>query len=374
MKLTWIVPHFPPHVGGGEKLYCDVCSELVKRGFDIRVVTSASGGLKGHYRIKGMDVYYCDWPMLFGHPIVRFKDIIRHIKWCDIVHTAIYSTAIKTNLAAALLGKKCVTTIHEVMGDKWFFFEKNRLKAMAFRIYEKLIISLCSYVHVISEATAADFKKYGGRCRRLFKIYCFLDLSPKSLIEKADIEFKELFSVKPEEKGILYFGRPAKNKGIFVLLKAIRLFASKADINGRAVFCMILADEPADCRKKVLEYIDQNNMSSFVRVIPSLPRAELLKAVSGCDLCVIPSVTEGFGYSAAEACALKVPVIASDGGSLKEVVSGNCLFFRNRDSAGLAKALYDFIENGTAHFMSVKEKRFERDRAIDEYVGMYGSI
>ena len=25
MKITWIVPHFPPHIGGGERLYMDVC-------------------------------------------------------------------------------------------------------------------------------------------------------------------------------------------------------------------------------------------------------------------------------------------------------------------------------------------------------------
>lgn len=374
MKITWIVPHFPPHVGGGEKLYYDVCSELVKRGVRVRVVTSSSGGLKGHRRIKGMDVYYYDWHMIFGHPLVRIKDIIRHIKWCDIVHTTIYSTAIKSNLAAALFGKKCVTTIHEVMGDKWFLFEKNRLKALAFMAYEKLIISICPYVHVISDATASDFKKYGGRCRKLFRIYCFLDLTPRSVIEKTDIGFRELFSLEPEEKGILYFGRPAKNKGIYVLLDAVDKLKDKEDFKDRVKFCLILADEPAEERKRVVSYIGKRGLAPFVKISSSLPRKKLLKVISGCDLCVIPSITEGFGYSAAEASALDIPVIASDGGSLKEVVSGKCIFFKNMDSSDLALKLSDFLKKGTKDFLSVKKKKFERDRVVDEYMKMYGAL
>lgn len=374
MKITWIVPHFPPHVGGGEKLYYDVCTSLVKRGCRVRVITGSSGGIKGHRKIKGVDVWYCDWPMFFGHPLVRLSDIIRHVKWCDVVHTTVYTTAIKSNLAAAFCHKKCVTTVHEVMGDKWFWFEKNSVKALAFRIYERLIISLCPYVHVVSSATAVDFIKYEGRCKKLFRIYNFLHLPAVSEIEKEEIGFRRIFSLRENEKGILYFGRPAKNKGIFVLLEAVRFLDKKMQLEGRARFCLILADEPSDVRKQVTDFIRENRLSPLVTIIPSLPRKELLKVISGADLCVIPSVTEGFGYSAAEACELGRPVIASDGGSLPEVIHGSCMFFKNRDSRDLARKLSHYIKNGTKGFTRVPRRSFERDRIVDEYMEMYRSV
>ncbi|MBR0149041.1 MAG: glycosyltransferase family 4 protein [Lachnospiraceae bacterium] len=374
MIITWIVPHFPPHIGGGEKLYYDVCRQLVKRGCQVRVVTSSSGGIKGHRRIKGLDVFYCDWPLIFGHPLVKISDIVKHVRRADIVHTTIYSTAIKTNLVSAFYNKKCITTIHEVMGDKWFWFEKNPVKALAFGIYEKLIISLCPYVHAVSRATARDFEKYKGHCRHLFQIYNYLRLPAASVIEKEDIDFREVFSLKDDEKGILYFGRPAKNKGIFVLLKAIAAIKDKPMIRGKARFCMILADEPSDGRKEVMEFIADNGLSDMVSIRSSLPRTKLLKVISQSNLCVIPSVTEGFGYSAAEACALKRPVIASDGGSLKEVVSGKCRFFKNMDSCDLAEKLSDYIKYGTMGFLEIPERTFDRDKIIDQYMKMYRSL
>ncbi len=391
MKITWIVPHFPPHIGGGEKLYYDVCRQLVKRGCQVRVVTSSSGGIKGHHRIKGMDVFYCDWPLIFSHPLVKLSDIVAHVRWCDIVHTTIYPTALKANLAALLFQKKCVTTIHEVMGDKWFWFEEDPFKAFVFRAYEKMIISFCPYVHAVSVSTAKDFRKYNGRCRRLFQIYNYLQLPSESVIKEEDVDFRQLFSLKDGEKGILYFGRPAKNKGIFVLLEAIAIFREryfhrekpdhKGDISGtgalpskRARFCLILADEPSDGRRRVEAYIREHELSDMVTVVKPLPRRQLLKVISQSDLCVIPSVTEGFGYSAAEACALHRPVIVSDGGSLREVVSGKCRFFKNRDSSDLAEKLSDYIRYGTKNFLQIPGRIFDRDMIIEKYMEMYGAL
>ena len=374
MKITWIVPHFPPHIGGGEKLYMDICLFLKERGEEVRVVTSSSGGIKGYRNVKGIPVWYCDWPLLFGHPAVRMSDIMPHVKWCDIVHTSIYSTALKANLAAFLNGKKCVTTIHEVMDRKWFWFEKNPLKAAAFFIYERLIVYSCPFVHVVSRATSSDYRAAGGRCKKPFMIYNYPDLPPVSDIEKEDISFREYFSLKEGERGILFFGRPAKNKGIFVLLKALSLLPESEIASAKVRFCFILARDPEPEYRKAVQMIRELDLSGYITVKTPLPRLKLLKVLSGADCCIIPSVTEGFGYAAAEACALKRNVISSDAGSLKEVVGGPCLFFRNRDASDLADKLSAYMKRDTEAFRTEKEKRFNKNRITEHYMDMYRSL
>ncbi len=373
MKIAFIVPHFPPHIGGGEQLYFDVCKGLVLRGHNVRVVTSSSGGVSGFMNLDGIDVWYCNWKLVFGHPIVRMRDIEEHVRWCDIVHTAIYSTALKSISASDKTHRPCVVTLHEVMGDKWSFFEVNPLKAAAFRFYENLILKRAQNVHVVSESTRRDYEKYCHDPGRVFMIYNFLNLPADESVRSENITFKKTFGLKEDERGILYFGRPAANKGIFVLIEAIRLL--RDHLAGKNIFfCLILSRDPQKGRQKVLKLIDSYGLTEYVRIIDSLPRGRLLKVLSEADLCVIPSVTEGFGYAACEACYYKRPVISSDGGSLREVVSGRAVFFENRNSNDLKDKLFDYIENGTDHFENIPEKVFDKDRIIDSYISMYDTL
>ncbi len=378
MNITFIVPHFPPHVGGGEQLYYDVCTGLVQRGHNVRVVTSSSGGVSGHRKMGDIDVWYCDWKLFFGHPIVCSKDIKEHVRWSDIVHTAIYSTAPKSVSISKKYSKPCVVTIHEVMGDKWSWFEKNAVKASLFRLYENHIINSAENVHVVSHATKRDYLKFSKRPGNIFMIYNFLDLPSKEEIKSSNINFRDLFSLQQNERGILYFGRPAPNKGIFVLIEAIKIFREKyksatgSDPDMR--FCMILSPHPVNGRERVNKLIKEYDLADIVRIHEPLERKDLLKVVSESDLCVIPSVTEGFGYSACEACYYKRPVISSDGGSLPEVVSGTSLFFENKNAGDLADKLMEYAVNGCEYFEAIPEKKFEKEMIIDEYIKMYESL
>ena len=373
MKITFIVPHFPPHVGGGEQLYLDVCKGLTARGHKVRVVTSASGGVLGQRKYEGIDVWYCNWKLLFGHPIVKTEDIKEHVKWCDVVHTAIYSTALKSINASKKMGKPCVVTLHEVMGDKWSLFEPDPIKAAAFRVYESMILKNAENVHVVSDATKRDYQKYCHKWGNVFRIYNFLNLPDDEIIAGVDTSFRTAFSLNENERGILYFGRPAPNKGIFVLLEAISLI--KDYLKGKDIcFCFVLSKDPVKGREKAENLIENYGISDYVKVRNSFPRNELLKILSEADLCVIPSITEGFGYSACESCYYKRPVISSDGGSLKEVVSGKALFFRNKDAKDLAEKILEYIGNGTNNFESIPKKVFDKEAIIDEYLDMYKKL
>jgi glycosyltransferase involved in cell wall biosynthesis len=70
------------------------------------------------------------------------------------------------------------------------------------------------------------------------------------------------------------------------------------------------------------------------------------KIMGASDFLIIPSLTEGFGFVAAEALSIGVPVIATLGTALVEVVPRDRgIFVRPRDSEGLSKAIIKLIEN-----------------------------
>ncbi|HEY0241867.1 MAG TPA: glycosyltransferase, partial [Gemmatimonadaceae bacterium] len=127
---------------------------------------------------------------------------------------------------------------------------------------------------------------------------------------------EELFSLerKPQEF-LLYFGRlDIFHKGLDVLLEAIALVArEKPGIELR------IAGRGKDA-ERVAELARSLGISKNIRLVGAVSDAERNSLFAGAQLQLMPSRFEGFGLAAAEAMAAGVPLIASDAGSLPEVV------------------------------------------------------
>lgn len=375
MKVCLIVPHFLPHIGGGEQLYYDIAKGLLKEGFEVRVVTSNSGGVTGHKAFEDIDTYYCDWKILFGHPVVKKKDLEEHIRWADLVHTTMFTTATKSRRGAAKYHKPCVITVHEVIGDKWEWFVSSKLKAFAFRTYEKFICrQRYASIHVDSDATKRDFIRFIGERDNLTRIYLGAHMPPPEDYRNLPVSFRDYFELLPGEIGFLYYGRPAVNKGIFVLEEAVNRLNRAGKIPNNIKFCWILSERPEEERARLLELIKSHGLERVIKIKPSTERMKLFKIISGADYVVVPSVTEGFGFCAVEACSLERPVIHSDGGSLPEVVFGRTLSFKNRDPLDLASKLEKVIKKKEEAFDRIPAKQFDTDKMVQAMIRMYHEV
>ncbi|HEY7728273.1 MAG TPA: glycosyltransferase family 1 protein, partial [Candidatus Eisenbacteria bacterium] len=76
-----------------------------------------------------------------------------------------------------------------------------------------------------------------------------------------------------------------------------------------------------------------------VRLLGWIPDRELPFLYAGADFVAVPSLYEGFGLSAVEGMACGVPVVASDAGSLPELVGDAGLLIPPRDLPGWTGAL-----------------------------------
>ena len=89
------------------------------------------------------------------------------------------------------------------------------------------------------------------------------------------------------------------------------------------------------------------------------------------DCIVIPSLSEGFGFSALEACNAGKIVVSTNAGSLPEVVFGKHVFVE----AGSSRAIVEgCLKAHRGETESVPAKSFSWDKSADEYLKLYEQI
>ncbi len=312
MKVCYILPHFYPHVGGGEQAFLDLIEELVKQNVEARVITSTSGGVKGRKNYKGIDIYYYDWKMLFGHPMVKKEDLKEHITWADLVHVGVYSPVRLACNLARKMKKPTIVTAHEVLGKRWFWVESNKIKALAFKIYETYVVKTkCNYFHTASYATQRDLEKCNKKAN-IRNIYWIVDETKKE-IQTNKTKFNQYFGVTDEDRVFLNYGRPGKTKGVFVYLNAIENVVQR--LNKQELehikFCFIMAKDPESERAKFVKQVKEHQLEKYVIVKESVDRSDLENYIMCANYVVVPSITEGFGLSAIEACNMGKKLIYS---------------------------------------------------------------
>lgn len=371
MKILFIVEHFPPHIGGVEVVFEEYAKRLSQKGYEVKVVTSNSGGIAGKKNSNGFETNYIICRSFFGHPIIPAKEMEIYAAWADIIHTTTYTAALSTIKIAKKFKKPCIITVHETLGSKWFKVEKNPLKALGFLFFEWLVIKKnYSFWHAVSEATKKDLLKYRIPEEKIKTIYHGIDYS----VWNSEVQEKKLNKLfnpdyNEDKKIFLYNGRPGQTKGIFVLLEAIRKIRDK--ISNDFVFGFIISKYPEKERERFEKSVKKYGLENIVKITNSLHFEELPGYRKNCFTLIVPSLTEGFGFVAAETCTLGVPIISSNAGSLPEVVSGKALFFKSGDKNDLAEKIMLATEN---KFENIPEKVFDWEKSISEIEKMYKEI
>ena len=189
-----------------------------------------------------------------------------------------------------------------------------------------------------------------------------------------DFSLRSYFGIPEDTRVVLYYGRPGKTKGIQVYEKAIENLALTDRIPKDVKLCFVLGKEPENLRREFAQLIEKKKLTESVLIRDSVKRDELCACIAQADVVVVPSLTEGFGFSALEACQIGTPLRYSDGGSLPEVAYGKCLSFENRNHKQLADILEEFFINGTDNFEDVPEKTFTYEQMFKGISDIYSEI
>jgi glycosyltransferase involved in cell wall biosynthesis len=152
---------------------------------------------------------------------------------------------------------------------------------------------------------------------------------------------------KQDEFRIGYLGRLAHQKGVDIILTALRQLRDSPDrgLNCTLIICGSGAEE--ETLKKEAEKLE---ISDFITWKGGVSHHQAPEAISQFDVLVLPSRTtttwkEQFGHVLIEAMAMGVPVVGSDSGDIPNVIGRDDLIFPEEDAAGLAAILERMIKD-----------------------------
>jgi glycosyltransferase involved in cell wall biosynthesis len=129
-------------------------------------------------------------------------------------------------------------------------------------------------------------------------------------------------------------------KGLVYLIEAVAKLRTERDAH------LVVIGSPRR-GGRVLTAIERLGMTDHVRFESKIDSLKLVELYASSQVAVVPSLYEGFSLPAAEAMAAGVPVVATTGGSLPEVIGtdSTCgLLVPPRDVGALAGAIGGLLD------------------------------
>ena len=156
-------------------------------------------------------------------------------------------------------------------------------------------------------------------------------------------------STPPPRGHILFLGTLEPRKNVGRLLDAYRaLLSERSDAPP-----LVLAGRATTLAEPWLQAIQRPPLSGRVKYLGYVPDSDRRALYEQAVLLVLPSLDEGFGLTALEAMTMGVPVVASDRGSLPEIIGDAGLLVSPERTEALAAALGRVLSDGqVAHRLS----------------------
>jgi len=370
MRITFILQYYYPYIGGLENLFRHLAEGLAERGHMVRVITTRLYGTPLIEVVNNVRIERVRVPTIadrYFFSLFSIPQAIRASRQSDVVHTTPYAGPISGYIAARLSRKPIVFTALEILGRQWFKVTSNPLWAMVCRVWEFFIYHLPYDRFVaISQATLDDALKDGIKLDFGTVIHCGVDsdfYNPGT----API-LRNRLGLSQDVFIYLYYGRPGITKGVDVLIRASQQI-QKAIPNSCLV--ILLSTQPRRQYKQLCLLAESLKGQASIYMVQSVPRDELISYILGADCIVVPSLTEGFGFTTVEACAIGTPVVASKVGSIPEVISGKHILVEPGSPSALMAAILRVFKK---QWDILPAKKFTWNAMVQSYEELYQEL
>ena len=354
MNVLFILEYFYPYHGGAEKLFQELTKELSQKGIKVTVLTASYDNNPLTETIGSVKVIRVRARNRFHFSFNAIAKAVSLAKEADIIHTSTYNAAFPAWIASKIRAKKIVLTVHEYWNELWWQLPfLNLFERSVFWIYEQFILRL-NYDKMVGVSTYTTDRLSARKPKG--DIIC---------IKNGQIELK----VRPKENGkfYLFVGRLGVSKGIDILVKAIELFINNPNVK----FKLVIPHTPQNIYDFVVSTLENQTASGQVELFHHLEDESLQSLMSKAKAVIIPSYSEGFGFVAAEASALDIPIIHSGKGALPEVACGRVIEFKNHTATALCDAILSAEKD---NFDSKEKISYPIEDAVKSHISLYHSV
>ena len=201
--------------------------------------------------------------------------------------------------------------------------------------------------------------------------WIFATALSQSELDSMRVDLDRVLSDPPR---LVYLGRLSEEKGVECLLEALatlkqRKFSPLPELT-------LVGDGPQ--RSKLEQVVHRLGCGDLVHFAGQLNRTEMADKLSYSDICVQPSLTEGFSKAWLDAMAFGLPVIASNVGAASAVIGGDGVrgwLVPPGHSSELARKLTDILRadlNWPA--LRARCRSYARSRTIEAWSTRIGEI
>jgi glycosyltransferase involved in cell wall biosynthesis len=117
-------------------------------------------------------------------------------------------------------------------------------------------------------------------------------------------------------------------------------------------------------KSKIPAVLDRLGLEHVVEFVSGVPQERIVELYASSQVAVVPSLYEGFSLPAIEAMACGVPLVATTGGALPEVVGDAAITVPPNDPSALAAALGDMLDDAE---LRDRIGAAGRDRVLDRF-------
>lgn len=237
-------------------------------------------------------------------------------------------------------------------------------------------VTLASYPRIIavSSFTKELAIKSGVNPNKILVIHNSCDENLFGIRNKSDARKSCILPL--DKKIILYVGSIIEIKGVYILIKALKILLSF----GIDFICLLIGrgQEKEKLEKLVKEY---NLVANVIFLDWNSPNL-LANYYCASDVFVLPSKVEGHSVALLEAMASGLPIIASNiGGNKESVTHGvNGLLFESENENDLAKNIVlllsdrDLTTKLSENCKRIYDEKFSTRLQISKYVEVYKSL
>lgn len=380
MKIA-MVGQFPPHIGGVGVHINSLSKELLKNGEEVFVITYPHKDIKNELNkdymdnngikvigTKGINIpgFRSLFYVLFG--TINLIRIVRKYN-IDIIHGHyLYPAGLIAVLGGIFTKKKVYVTSHG--SDMFCLYPQHKFMRPIIRF----VLKRADVVLAVSESLKEEIlnTKIPNIDKKIRLNWNTVDINEFKIVnndlnddsnnnsnnnsnndseDNSNYNFKNELNIPKNKPIILFVGNIIKRKNVANIIDAKKQLKSD---------CVLVVVGDGPLLKSLKEKVKVENVKD---VIFTGARNDIANVIQSSDLLILPSYSESFGLVLIEALACGKPVIGSNVGGIKEIITEDVgLLVEPTDYRGLANSI-DLI-------LSDKELREKfqsnaRNRAID---------
>jgi glycosyltransferase involved in cell wall biosynthesis len=333
VRILHVSSEYPPQkIFGLGRYVSDLARELAAQGHDVTVLTNSLGGVSQDILDRGVHVRRVDFPPppmppTPGAPAIAFNVHLQQRAHSlgreglgnpEVVVSHDWLTAVAGHRIARRLGVPHVWTVHDTVHGK----RAGRIQEIDDRVAHALehwATRTADRILVNSRAIGEEIEKVHGAVReKVDLLHPGIDpASCASVQGESRLQAFRRALAGPEDILITFAGRLDLEKGVDTLVNAFAILKGKVSnvrlaIAGRGRLLPIIEN-----------HVKGLKLDEGVTLCGYLEGQVLRSFYSVSDIHVCPSHYEPFGLVALEAMSVGTPVVVSDTGGLRDIVSSN---------------------------------------------------